>query len=218
MVETVHRFLFTLSLLFTSSYFALAQTSRVDLFKEKPALGPVLYKYSNNTDSFSVKDNTPNQTDNNVDLLAFGKQLTGDVKNELNCQTKPSAFNSSISMESKSYADDKVKANKTILPAPVFPDLQVTANKYEVAEKEVVLTESPASKLERLERIPLDNKETVTDFYRNQDIITISNIKRQYLEGIIKDLEKEIHRATKSSKEIKEKVIELDALNRLLYH
>ncbi len=136
------------------------------------------------------------------------KKVDIDVK-------KSSALRKSKTAEQLEDNDDSAEKKKNV-EAPLFPDFQVTATKEEPYENKMQSKESNSQQLVKLERVPADDSNASSTSPVDQNQVTISPLKRKYLEGVVADLEKEIQSKKNSLVEIKAKKKELDDLRKLL--
>lgn len=228
MVKNLHHSLLSVFVLLSTYYTLQAQTDRTGLIKnDSPSAvsNPSLPSGTATSGTFGNSSNTMSQESKIAkELPASTKSVAKDAASD--------AVNANIRLQSSStfsqkkgmnaskerITDEEVEAimKQKALEAPIYPDLQVTATKEEPYENKVVAKESPSLQLERLERAPADNVQNSSVVSSNPNTVTISPLKRKYLEGVIKDLEKEIQEGRKTSLEIKAKKKELDDLKKLL--
>jgi hypothetical protein len=128
--------------------------------------------------------------------------------------------NNSEPAEHRKIKEEYESGNTDVVPADdktaIYPELKVTATKEALYENAMVLKEKSSAQLVRVQAttqtsaVPHSNQE-------NEN--SISPLKRKYLEGIVRELEKEIQvNAGNSGAEIQSKKKELEDLKLLLAH
>lgn len=141
--------------------------------------------------------------------------INGNGKNKVEIDVKKSStFRKPKTAEQLAEVDDNIEKKKNI-EAPLFTDFQVTGTKEEPYENKIVSKESSSQQLVKLERVPADEFPASSANPVDQKI-TISPLKRKYLEVVMADLEKDIKSGQNSLVEIRAKKKEVDDLKKLL--
>lgn len=213
MQKSLHFFLFVLSFILFFSI-SKAQSDRVQFARTESPV-PVQSTQINETSPEKRIEKELHPSAKKGDSL-IGLNTTTSFVNKSTDPKYPGQSN-----VRKSTTERRVKVtrettdNVNNIDAPLNPDFQVTAIKEQSYDDTKPSKEITSTQLVKRDRVPQDDFQS-SNTTIPQGRVTLSPLKRKYLEGVVTELEQEIKNGKKLSTETQAKKKELDDLKKLL--